>query len=880
MGGYKPVRVTRSQNCRYSRYAGALLAVQAASAFSQSEQQPPAAAAASAPTGTLSPVVVVGRRASLVSAQAIKREAVGVVDAVVAHDINKLPDLNVTEALQRVTGVQIGRDRGEGSGVTIRGLTQVETLLNGREVFTAGNGRTLDFADIPAELVSSLEVHKTSSAGQVEGGIGGTVDLRTRRPFDFAGREIALSARTTYGDLVRDSGEQASVLFSDRWRTSAGEIGALLSVSHQRRAWREDQKSTGTPARRTDLVPGQEVFAPSGTTESSSAGRRDRDAANLVLQWRPSPEWELYAEGSYAQFKTRQDTYQINVFTSGATAQDITLAPGTSDVQSITWTNAPLSILSFARDTVDRMKQFAIGGSWRSDAWTLSADFSRTIAFNNLFFSGPSLAGTASSFRQDLSTEVPSTSLSGTDLLDPANLTYTSIAYRALPFHGDLNAARIDASYAVDGAVLESVSTGLRLARRGATNAPGLMFGDQAVNIPAANLPGTLGPLPYNNFLPGSTSLGNYLVGRIDTARDPVAFRETFGITTPLPTAGNPLGVWTIDEATDAAYLLAHLKAPGQPVDGNAGVRVVRTKESVDGWQTVQGSGSITPIDVHSRYTDVLPSVNLRWRPSDGLVLRAAASKTVTRPDFNQLSPSLVLVRNTVDTSGNSNTGTAGNPALRPIRANNVDVAVERYFSESTSVYATVFWKKVDGFLSTVIQREIHDGVPYNVSRPQNMNQGTIKGAEIGYQQFFDFLPGWLSGFGVQANYTYVDGRAYNPARGADVALQNLSRNSANLVGLYEKGPWSTRVAYNWRDRFVSSTTTVVGTTTPSDIYIKAYGWLDASLSYRVNDRLWFALEGSNLLRTRRSSYYDVPTRPQSSWLNDRQYAATVTVRF
>ncbi|HSW06002.1 TonB-dependent receptor [Aquabacterium sp.] len=859
-----------------------LMALHAPFALAQSNRPVPATTPAAV---TVPSIEVVGQRASLATAQSIKKDALEVVDAVVADDIQKLPDLSVSEALQRITGVQMARDRGDGTGITIRGLLQVETLLNGREVFTAGNGRVLNFADFSSELVSSLQVYKSSSAEHLEGGIGGLVDLRTRRPFDFAGRVVALTARVTHGDLVHKDGEQVSALFSDRWQLgSAGRFGALLSLSHQRRFWREDQKSSGTPTRRTNLVgeglsAGQAVLAPSGTTETTSVGHRERDAANLVLQWHPSQALALYAEGSYAQFKTRQDSYQINVFTSSAAGQEAVLFPGTSDLQRITWTNAPLSILSFARDTVDRVKQFALGGSWRGQDLTLSADLSRTTSFNNLFFSGPVLSGTAAQLTQDVSGGVPATSLSGTPLLDPASLRYTSIAYRAVPFDGDLNAARVDATYAPQAGFIDSLSAGLRHARRGATNAPGLIFGDAAVSIPAANLPGTLIAKPYNDFLPGSTSLRDYLVGDLAQARDVATYRALFGITAPAPTAGNPLSVWTIAETTDAGYLMARFKAADQALEGNAGLRLVRTHESVDGWQTVTGSGVITPIAVDSRYTDVLPSANLRWTPTEGLVLRATASKTVTRPDFNQISPSMTLVRNTADPTGNGNIGTGGNPELRPIRASNVDVAIERYFGPASSVHGTVFWKKVDGFLATVISRELHEGVPYNVSRPQNSDPADIRGVELGYQQFFDFLPGWMSGLGLQANYTYVDSETPNSALGARVPLQNLSRHSANLIGMYERGPWSARLAYNWRDRFLVGIANVTGVGA-MPIYTAAYGWLDASLRYRVNDTLSFAIEGANLLRTRRNAYFEVPTRPQSAWLNDRQLGATATLRF
>ncbi|WP_395399441.1 TonB-dependent receptor plug domain-containing protein [Pseudoduganella sp. UC29_106] len=248
-------------------------------------------------------VVVTGQRASLETASRIRRNADAIVDAVVADDIDKLPDFTVNDALQRVPGVQIGRDRGEGTAVAIRGLTQMETTINGREVFTAGTGRTVDFADLPADMVAAISVYKTATADQLEGGVGGLVDLRTRRPFDFDGRVLAATARTVYGNLVGGSAPQFSVLGSQRWQLGGGEFGALLSLSSQRRAWREDQKSTAEPRLRNDLLPGQTVLAPNGDTETSSFGRRRREAASLVLQWRPQPDLELYAEGNYAQFE-------------------------------------------------------------------------------------------------------------------------------------------------------------------------------------------------------------------------------------------------------------------------------------------------------------------------------------------------------------------------------------------------------------------------------------------------------------------------------------------------------------------------------------------------------------------------------------------------
>lgn len=818
-------------------------------------------------------VVVVGKRASLASAQEIKQEKIEIVDSIVADDINKLPDFNVTDALSRVTGVQILRDRGEGSGVAIRGLTQMETLLNGREVFTAGTGRTLDFADIPSEALSGIDVYKTSSADHIEGGVGGTINLRTHRPFDFAGKELSASARSVYGDLVKTSAPQYSMLLSNRWQTeNFGEFGALMNAAVQKRAWREDQKSTGNPVARTNIIAGQTVIVPNGTSETTSVGQRERTAFDAVLQWRPTSALELYAEGSYAKFKTTQDSYQINVTPASTfAAGSPTLFAGTNDLQSITWTNAPVAISAFARDTVDETKQAALGGTWTEKATTIKADLSRTESYSNLVYSGTTIRGTAANFTQDVSGSVPATGITGTNLLDPASFRYASVQYRQRPYASDLTAANLDGEYQLDGSVLQTLSGGLRLARRTAGNAPGLIFGD--ANITGNYTPGSQNP--YGDFFPGYGGIGNYLVG--DSGRDPAALYNAFGITTPLPTAGNPLSVWNIEEGTQAAYLMTKFHAMETTLDGNAGLRAVRTQETVAGTQSLPSTGSTAPINISSDYIDYLPSANLRYKVRDGLYLRAALSKTITRLNFDQLSPSLTLVRNTVNPSQNQ--GSAGNPGLRPIRSDNVDMAVERYFNETTSIYLTGFFKKVDGFVTTVSSPETYGGETYQVSRPQNSSTANVKGLELGYQQFYDFLPGWMKGLGLQANYTYVDSDTPNSVLGLNVPLQNLSKRSYNIVGIYETGDVSARIAYNWRDKFLSGVANIVGVGA-LPIYTKAYSWLDASVSYKLNKKTTLALEGTNLLQTVRSSYYGVETRPQSSWINDRQISVTLSVRY
>lgn len=185
-------------------------------------------------------VVVTGMRADLQNAQEIKRNSDTFVDAISADDIGALPDRSVLEAMQRVPGVSIERfaaandpdHKGvEGSGAVIRGMSQTRSEFNGRDSFTANSGRGLSFQDVPPELMAGVDVYKNQTADMIEGGISGTVSLRTRKPFDQNGRLLSFSADATYADMTKELTPTVSFLFSDRWETSAGEFGLLLNAS-------------------------------------------------------------------------------------------------------------------------------------------------------------------------------------------------------------------------------------------------------------------------------------------------------------------------------------------------------------------------------------------------------------------------------------------------------------------------------------------------------------------------------------------------------------------------------------------------------------------------------------------------------------------------
>lgn len=857
--------------------------------YAEGENASPTNAPGSEEVEPLEKIVVEGVRASLRNAQEIKREESRITDSIVADDIQKLPDLSVTDALQRVTGVQVTRARGNGNRVTVRGLSQTETTLNGRELFSIndadGFGRSFNFTTLPSELVSNIDIYKTSSADLIEGGIGGTVDIRTYRPFDFEGSRIAGSVRRNYGDLVDRAGPQLSALLSNRWDNADwGRFGVLLDLSYQKRHYREDFKDTGNPFGRDDIVPGRTVFVNSGSSEYVNQGRHEWQGANLVLQWSPVPDLELYAEGSYLNFETAENTHQLNVVVNDSTAfvpGSPVLFAGSDDIRRITWTDAGISELSFIRDTQDLTKQWAVGGTWFGDRLTLKGDLSYTSSINDLVFFGPFLASSAATFSQDMGSSTPQTSVGGTDLLDPANYQLSGLAYVKRPFKGSMVAARIDGDYALSNGIFDSLSAGVRVAQRDATNRPGQasFFRAGSISVPDAVAQGLVTPFPYGDYLSGTdtTNIEDFLVGNLHGARNVSTYLDAFGVATPVSTSVDPLSLWRIEEKTTGLYLMTAFAPVEQPIDGNAGVRLVYTHESVTGHQSVPSSGETAPIDIDRSYVDVLPSINLRYRLANGLYLRGALSKTMTRQKFSTLSPSLTLFQNVANPQ--LSVGSAGNPDLDPIRSDNLDIALEKYFNPTTSVYVTGFAKRVDGFVTSVSNPEIHDGVTYQVTRPQNTGIAHIKGLEFGYQQFYDFLPGWMRGLGLQANYTYIDSEGTGIVAGEKLPLQDLSSHSYNLIGMYERGSLSVRIAYNWRDEFLSGIANIVDVGSVP-IYTESYGWTDASVRYRLSDQLTLGFEAANLLGTLRNSNYNSERRPQRSVIEDTQYRLSLFFRF
>lgn len=839
---------------------------------SKKEENNTAPAKAKQKATTLAAVTVVGNRASLESAESRKRYADQLMDSIVASDIGKLPDTNVADALQRVTGVQVTQDAGEGSTVAIRGLTEIETQLNGNTIFTAAGGRSLNFEDIPAELMSGVDVYKTPTSDQVEGGIGGIVNLRTHHPFDFDGFKAAASIGAEHADLAGRTKPRVSGLLSDTWDTNIGKIGALVAVSYQQRAYMERYTEMTHSEVRTDLYDvasdgqGKAVNAPMGEYYAYNYGTRTRLGVYGSLQWQPTDNLQFYMDSYLAHFKSHGNTEAMYTDTSFGSGYGISLYPGTNDFMSGTFTNVGLEPESFTKDLRDRTYQISTGGNWHGDALTLSGNLSYTNSVHTQNFNELSMYAVAPSFTVDTTTTVPRISYNGFDLDDPSNYNFNTVNYYYQRNTGAEKTARLDASYDTESGFFRTFKAGVRASDRTATNASindvewQSAYGANYFGQPASTFPGLI--------TASRNGLGSWAVPAPDALRDVASIYNLFNLGS-VP-ASDPLSIYNLAEKTQAGYVMTDFGLDGAvPVSGNFGVRAVRTEESVAGSQSLDGT--ISPLDKHSSYWNVLPTLNLQFNLTDNLQARLAAAKTVTRPDFSQLSPSLTLTTY-------FHTGSAGNPDLKPMKANNYDASLGWYFQKGGYVFGDVFFKSVKGFIAYNTDLENYYGQQYQISRPVNSNNGTIRGIELAYQQFFDFLPPALKGLGAQLNYTYVDSKANGIIPDQTTPLENLSKNSYNAVLMYENHGVSARLAYNWRSGFLSST--YYTDTSLEPIYMKGYGTLDAYLGYDITSHVSFGIDMVNLLRKHMTSYYLRPTMPDESYLEDRRVTATLRVKF
>jgi TonB-dependent receptor len=864
-----------------------------AAAQANAQEIPPEQDPLSTPaeTGAAPDIVVVGTRASDRSAQDTKRESDQIVDSVVAEDIGALPDFNVAEALQRVPGIALDRNEftGEGSGVSVRGLNQITTSLAGRSIFS-GVGRSLNLGEIPAGLVGRVDVYKSPQADQIEAGLGGTVDVKLRSPADLKKFTASVTARGIYRRLSDSFNPSFSALVGNNWNVGDGKLGVLVSGIYDRRNFRTDRLAVDAFADRRNLVdrngdgiatnnPADSIYVPTTLTTRYSLGEFERWALGGRIQYKAAGSYEFYVDGIYNSYKGTQDhsfiAARLNQTLYGARAglQSYTVRPDNLTFESGVFRNVPFQSTTYIQDEKNTVWQAAAGFKIYAGKLQATGDISLLRSTKNEMRRDLTTGGIAPNFAMDLRPDTPFYDYQGIDLITPGAYRPDRISTSNYPNEGEERAARLDITANLDLPVLQALQWGVRFTKRSADR---IGF-DEGVSLigrtPATPLADTLTPTPDDLFANRFE-----LIDTIWMRPNPAAVREfagllrAYGLPADFP-ALEPLLAYSFDEKTQAAYAMAKIRQEigTMRLTGNAGVRIVNTRQNANGFRSAPATGAFEPIDLDRKYSAVLPSINLALRVTPDLVVRAAYSEVVSKPSFLDLSPTRSLNFDTFEGSG-------GNPELQPYQANQFDAAVEWYFGRPGFVYLGYFRKDIDGYYQRVSLPEVIGGQTFLIEQLVNADAAKVDGWELGYQQQYDFLPGLLRGLGARFSFTHINSNRYNSALKRNEPLSGLSPNLYNGTVTYELGSFRARLAYNWRESYPINLNPGGALNLPQTR--RSFGIWDASATYQLRKNVALFVDVSNITNQRGTEVFTVAERPRSFFLSDQTFGIGIRANF
>ncbi|MCH1921382.1 TonB-dependent receptor [Shewanella sp. A3A] len=841
-------------------------------------------------------IEVNGLRGSNLRALNNKRYSATIVDGISSEELGKFPDQNVAESLQRITGISIDRSGGEGRFITVRGLGPEfnSVLYNGRILATENSGREFSFDILAAEAISGADAYKSSTSDLLTGGIGATVNLTTAKPMDTPGTRAAFSAKSTYDTLAEKYSPQVSGVYS----YSNDTFGALVSLNYVNRYYRSQNAVTdGWMERDLSYIPNQNgpgdfsrVMMPRNLDFRDDQGERERIGGTVVIQARPTDNVMLTTDILYSKFAVTSSAMNaanwthdwVDGFDSAYVDENNTML-GYSYASGIDSLSADFVQRSFDRPTETR--QVGLNLEWFvTDQLQITADVSYSDAINDAGGSGQFvIAGVQNANpRYDYTNGGDYGSLSYDNPVSADLLRSHSIYFSGQDVKDKITQYRFDGKYTLGYEFADVIHFGIygssrtkdRQSYDNGTN--GNVFSGYGFDVPdeifksvnqsdflSGGAPATwftFDPYEYADYLWSESNIRENIIDAGNGYADTIMLRRELG----GPYARlNRNTIAEVSEDVFEAYVRLDINTDlfDMPLTGNIGLRYSKTDIEATGYSAlvtditpVQGDDTLLNLTMsdtmrlveENDYDYFLPSLNLKLDATDEHVLRFSASKSIARPTLTRMTPGMSGY------SGRLNASTAygGNPQLMPYESVNLDLAWNWYYGEASYVGISAFHKAVDNFISTVTLPEvILEGNPYGefmVSRERNAEAANIKGLELAILHTFE------SGFGFQANYTFVDSDDdFDPTNNTETfALEGMS-DSYNLIGFYENNGLQVRIAYNWRDEYLSQ---AVGAYSQPAM-VEAYGQLDFTATYDVTENLSVFLDGTNVLDNESRSF-------------------------
>ena len=804
-------------------------------------------------------VLVIGQQANLLSSIARQR-ASDTVETVLTRDaIGQFPDQNVAEALRRAPGINVLNDQGEGRFVSVRGLDPNlnSASINGNRILaTGGDERAVALDVIPSELIESIEIKKSLTPDMDGDTIGGSIEINTTSAFDRKKDFFSASIEGSYNDLNGKTSPKGSVdfikLFGDR-------LGVAGGFSYYDREFSTDNIEMDGWSEAGDGT----IYAEDLEYRDYDV-RRERYGLTLGVDFRLNDTTDLYARGLYSSFDdTELRTRLIFALEEPTSGSDTGATFDSADGQ-----------IRVERDLKDRgeaqtITTYSAGGKTATGPWTFTydaayseADQTEDNSFDPIVFRAdfedPGLLGVTFDY-SDMERPRYSIDFGQAAFIDPTNYEFDALERTTEERAKDKETSLkgdIARSFALSNGTFE-VKTGAKLRQREKSlDFVFDIFDGFDGDFTLADVPGQPSyGLADIRPVPGLGSVRSFISSNI-------ALFERNALDSDFASNAES---YSAEEDILAGYLQGKLEMNRLRLIG--GVRIEQTETTtrgsrtlvveegalVDGIPLTEDTLFITPVSFDNEYTDVLPSLNLRYDVSDKIVARAGVFQSLIRPSFGKFAPRFIIEEN----DANERSGEFGNPDLDPYRATNFDATLEYYFAPEAVVQAGVFFKQIDDFIvDAEFENGVFAGIAYDEAViPINGDEAEVLGFEFAYGQAFTMLPAPFDGLLANVNYTYTD--AEGGVLGRTVPLPTSSKHTYNIVLGYEKGPVSLRLSGAGRSSYLDE----LGGDAESDRYVKSHFQVDASAKYRINQNFQVFAELVNLNDATYTAYQRGPIR-------------------
>lgn len=918
-------RGAAAQLLRTTPVAAAAAAVLATSAWAQD----------AAPSQT---VTITGIRRGIESAINVKKNSDVIVEAISAEDIGKLPDNSIAESIARLPGLSAQRVAGRAQVISVRGLSPdfATTLLNGRELVSTGDNRSVEFDQYPSELLSGVTIFKTPYANLVGQGLSGTIDMQTVRPLNFGQRTVALGARLLDNSLgaaanAKRTGNRVSASYIDQFANRT--VGLAIGYAHQETPVQENQVGLYEPWQ-VKGYPGfpANTYGSDGIKALRRTGKLERDGLMATLEIKASKEWTSVVDYFHSEAKQTDTANQFEVHVggyNGGYGPPNYPAFGYSNVtvdSNSTYTSATVAsvyplvrgMYNTRKDKIDALgwnNKFKLAGfELNADAnWSKATRRETNLENNTQLVPAPQIDTIKLQIRQDDFSQLTP----GLNYADPTQLflrgTIYGSGYGKTPsVQDELGGLRLSAKTASPGMIsgwAPDLEFGLNYAdRKKVKHQP-----EGGINVGAQGDTPIAPDLQY-----GLVDLAFAGVGKIPSWNVPAAVARYMTFNPDETSAGYLIAkAWTVKEKIATGFAQANIDSDiggGMSLRGNVGLQVQSVDQSSQSRyfdNSAPAGQQVKPFNNGKTYTDVLPALNLAFGLPGDQTVRLAVARQVARPRVDQLRSSLDYG---VDSATGRPGASGGNPRLDPWRANALDVSYEKYFGTKAYVAAAAFYKDLKTYIYTQgrdydFSDFIKGYVPPNtctvngqsnqpcptpqrigtLTAPYNGNGGKLKGLELTASLPLNLVTPALSGFGIVVSYSYNDSNiaiqdpdSATSVGSGNIALPGLSKNVANLTAYYEAGGFEFRVSQRHRSDYIGEIGNFAGNRTLR--YVVGENITDAQVGYSFNEGslkgLSLLLQVNNINNAAYRTYAGTKDRPLEYIKWGRQMLAGANYKF